>query len=85
MLLALYNLIVLKAQHSERRKKRVAILLTAARINAEKTQQEAAKYVGKSVVTIQNYEAYASTPDIATAKKLAEFYGCTVDDIIWDR
>jgi DNA-binding XRE family transcriptional regulator len=63
----------------------MAILLKAARINAEKTQEEAGEYVGKSKVTIGNYESYSSKPDVETAKKLAEFYGLTVDDIIWSK
>lgn len=63
----------------------MAILLKAARINAEKTQEEAAVYIGKTKQTIQNYESYTSTPDVETAKKLAEFYGLTVDDIVWSR
>ena len=63
----------------------MAILLKAARINAEKTQEEAVAYVGKSKQTIQNYESYTTIPDIETAKKLAEFYGLSVDDIIWSK
>ena len=63
----------------------MAMLLKAARINAEKTQEEAGKYVGKTKHTIANYESYTSMPDVATAQKLAEFYGLTVDDIIWSK
>ena len=63
----------------------MAILLKAARINAEKTQEEAGEYVGKTKQTIANYESYTSIPDIETAMKLAEFYGLTVDDIVWSR
>lgn len=63
----------------------MAILLKAARINAEKTQEEAGAFVGKSKVTIANYESYVTIPDIETAKKLAEFYGLSVDDIIWSK
>ena len=63
----------------------MAILLKAARINAEKTQEEAGVYVGKTNATIANYENYTSTPDVKTAMKLAEFYGLTVDDIVWSR
>ena len=63
----------------------MAILLKAARINAEKTQEEAAAHIGKTKQTVANYESYTSTPDIETAKKLAEFYGLTVDDIVWSR
>lgn len=63
----------------------MAILLKAARINAEKKQEEAGAYVGKTKQTIANYESYTSIPDIETAKKLAEFYGLTVDDIVWSK
>lgn len=63
----------------------MAILLKAARINAEKTQEEAAAYVGKTKQTIANYESYTSIPDIETAKKLAELYSLTVNDIVWSR
>ena len=63
----------------------MAILLKAARINAEKTQEEAGNYVGKTKATIANYESYVSMPDVETAKKLAEFYGLTVDDIVWSK
>lgn len=63
----------------------MAILLKAARINAEKTLTEAGEYVGKTKNTIANYESYTSKPDVVTAQKLAEFYGLTVDDIIWSR
>ena len=63
----------------------MTILLKAARINAEKTQEEAGAYVGKTKQTIANYESYTSIPDIETAKKLAAFYGLTVNDIVWSR
>ena len=64
---------------------KMAILLKAARINAEKTQEEVGEHVGKSKVTIRNYENYTSKPDVETAQKIAEFYGLTVDDIIWSK
>ena len=63
----------------------MAILLKAARINAEKTQAEVAAYVGKTVMTIRGYESYRRKPDVETAKKMAEFYGLSVDDIVWDK
>ena len=52
----------------------MALLLKAARINAEKTQAEVAEHIGKTILTVQNYEQYKSTPDVNTAKKIAEFY-----------
>lgn len=61
----------------------MAISLKAARINAEKTQEETAVYVGKTKATIRNYESYKSVPDIETARKIADFYGKSVDDIVW--
>lgn len=61
------------------------MLLKAARLNAEKTQEETGKYVGKSKVTIRSYERYKSKPDVETAKKIAEFYGVGVDDIVWSK
>lgn len=63
----------------------MAMLLKAARLNAEKTQEETGKYVGKSKVTIRSYERYKSKPDVETAKKIAEFYGVGVDDIVWSK
>ena len=63
----------------------MAILLKAARINANKTQKEVGDYVGKSKVTIRSYESYKSKPDVETAKKIAEFYGMSVDDIVWNK
>lgn len=63
----------------------MAMSLKAARVNAEKTQAEAGAYVGKTVMTIRSYENYKSKPDVETAKKLAEFYGLTVDEITWDK
>lgn len=63
----------------------MAISLKAARINAEKTQEEAGAYIGKTKATIANYENYVSKPDVETAQKLAEFYGMTVDDIVWSK
>ena len=63
----------------------MAISLKAARINANKTQEETGLFVGKSKVTIRSYENYKSKPDVQTAKKIAEFYGVGVDDIIWSK
>lgn len=63
----------------------MAMLLKAARINAEKTQNETAEYVGKTKETIRSYENYKSKPDVETAQKIAEFYGLSVDDIIWSK
>ena len=63
----------------------MAMLLKAARINAEKTQEEVGLHIGKSKATIRSYETYKSKPSIENAKKIAEFYGMTIDDITWDK
>ena len=63
----------------------MAISLKAARINAGKTQEAVGEYVGKTKATIRSYESYRSIPDIETAKKIAEFYGMSVDDIVWNK
>ena len=57
--------------------------LAAARVNRKMTQEYVASQVGKSKITIQNYEYGKSIPDIETGKKLAALFGLTVDDIIW--
>ena len=61
----------------------MAISLKAARVNAGLTQSFVCDALNISKTTITNYELYRTKPDIETAKKLAELYGMTVDDIIW--
>ena len=61
----------------------MAIQLKAARVNANLTQEEAAKEAGISKGTLASYEAYKTKPDIETAKKLASIYNMSVDDIIF--
>ena len=61
----------------------MAIHLKAARVNAGFTQMDVVKRLGISKNTIISYEKYKSMPDIETAKKLANLYGMTVDNIIW--
>ncbi len=85
VLLAIYNNLVLKAQNKKKEGNQVAMLLKAARINAEKTQEETGAHIGKTKATIRSYENYKSKPDVETAKKLAEFYGVSVDDIVWSK
>ena len=61
----------------------MAIQLKAARVNANLTQGAVAKELGISKNSIVNYESYKSRPSVDLAKKFAELYGMTVDDIIW--
>lgn len=61
----------------------MAMSLKAARVNADMTQEQAAKALGVTKGTIINYEKYRTKPSIMMSKKLAALYGCTVDDIIF--
>ena len=57
--------------------------LRAARVNAGLTQKEAAKALNIGKNTITNYEKYRTKPNIDTAKKMAELYGVSIDDIFF--
>lgn len=59
------------------------IHLNAARLNAKFTQREAAKKLDISRNTLSNYENHKTVPDIEMAKKIAELYRLSVNDIIW--
>lgn len=59
------------------------ISLKAARVNVGLTQNDVAKRVGVNKGTIVNYEKYRTIPDIETAKKLANIYGLSVNDLIF--
>lgn len=61
----------------------MAIHLKAARVNAGYTQEEAAKKLGIGKRTLVNYEKYKTKPSIEVAKKMAELYHTTVDEIIF--
>ena len=63
--------------------------LKALRVNAEMSRPEVIekleteKGLVLSLGTLTNYENKVTSPDIATAKVLASFYGVAVDDISW--
>lgn len=61
----------------------MAISMKAARVNVNLTQPEAAKALGISKGTLQGYESGKVMPKIDVAKKMAELYGQSVDDIIF--
>lgn len=61
----------------------MAISLKAARVNANLTQAEVANLLNISKSTINNYENYKKSPNIARAKELAKLYGMEVDEIVW--
>lgn len=59
------------------------ISMRAARVNADLSQEEAAKRLGISRATLQNYEAGNTIPDIITARRIGDVYGFPVDYIFF--
>ena len=57
------------------------ITLEAARVNAHFTQREAAKALGISVATLQNYESGRTTPDWNLVRRIDELYQYPIDFI----
>lgn len=53
-----------------------------ARDKARKTLLDVQKEMGVSAVTIHNWEIGAYMPRADKLKQLAEFYGCTVDELL---
>lgn len=57
------------------------ISLAAARVNAKLRQEDVAKSLGVSKLTIINWEKGKTTPSIANFEKLAEIYNIPMDYI----
>ena len=57
------------------------IKLKALRVNAEMTQKEASEKLGVTQKTLQHWEEYRTSPTGAQLSRLADLYGCTLDDI----
>lgn len=57
------------------------ISLAAARVNAGLSQQEAAKKLGVSVATLQNYESGKTVPQWGTVQKIEKVYKFPADYI----
>lgn len=57
------------------------VKLKALRVNAELTQEEAAKKMGVTRETIQNWEAHRTFPNINSLNKLCDIYNCSLNDI----
>lgn len=62
---------------------KVQVSLTAARVNAGYTQDEAAKKVGITKRTLMNWESGKSFPSVDKAYMLCELYNASFDDIIF--
>ena len=59
----------------------MSITMKAARVNQNLNQAEAAKLLGISRKTLQNYEAGASFPDVPILKRIESLYKVSYSDI----
>lgn len=62
--------------------KRLKISLKAARVNANLSQENVAKKMKKSKVTISNWENGKTEIDYGNLTELCRLYSVTIDDII---
>ena len=62
--------------------KRLKISLKAARVNANLSQEDVAKKMKKSKVTINNWENGKTEIDYGNLTELCRLYAVTMDDII---
>jgi toxin-antitoxin system, antitoxin component, xre family len=62
--------------------KRLKISLKAARVNANLSQEDVAKKMKKSKVTINNWENGKTEIDYGNLTELCRLYSVTMDDII---
>jgi len=56
----------------------------AARKKARRGLGETAAYIGVTKQAVNSWERGASSPNVETIKRLAAFYGCSVDELISD-
>lgn len=59
------------------------VTLKALRANKGMTQEEAAKAIGVSQYTWQNYERGKTFPDVPTIEKIEKKFDITYNDIIF--
>jgi transcriptional regulator with XRE-family HTH domain len=65
----------------KRCRKMLKITLEAARVNAGHTQKEAAKLLGISNKTLQNWECSKSFPNADKIAEICDLYGIAYDNI----
>ena len=61
----------------------MAITLKAARVNRNLNQKKAARLIGISVSTLQNYESGKNFPDVPILKSIERVYKIPYSDIIF--
>lgn len=59
------------------------ISLKAARVNANISQEDAARLLKISKGTLASYEKYKTAPSMERAQQVAALYGVDVNDIKW--
>lgn len=63
----------------------MAITLKASRVNAGLTQKQVCEALNIGKNTLINYEKQRVIPNIEVAKKLAELYNTSVENIKWGK
>jgi transcriptional regulator with XRE-family HTH domain len=53
-----------------------------ARLDANKTQSEVAEHMGVDRVAVYQWESGITTPRASRLLRLAQFYGCTIDQLL---
>ena len=61
------------------------VIWSAARENAGLYQREVCEAIGVGMNTLIDWEKYRKHPDVVQAQKLCKLYGCTLQDIIFDK
>ena len=61
----------------------MALRIEAARVNKQLSQEEAAQLIGISKDSLSNYERGKTAPNVKVAKKMAEVYEVSLDDLIF--
>lgn len=59
----------------------IAAALTDARLRSGYTQTEAARRIGVDQSTVSYWESGKKTPQAFKLAKLADLYGCTIDEL----
>lgn len=59
----------------------MSLTLKAARINVGLNQEEAAKRLGISVASLQNYESGRQYPNVLIVKRMEDLYGVPYDNL----
>jgi len=57
------------------------VSMKAMRVNADLTQEQAAKAIGITKRTLLNWESHTTFPTVLQLKRLCDVYGCDLSDI----